>query len=510
MLNFIETRLSSISGFQCSDVYSPYYGLFDYTYWRDKKSFCADTRFQEVVLAFAYIKPKSVDYKNIIFAAIDAIQNLQNSDGSFNEWYNNDKSMAATAYMGVTVLHLAALDEYSAQKPRLHNIAKKVASYMMDKNDLVKINHQSTIIYFFALCEKYGIQVASIDSYSDLIFSKVALLFSKIDQSGWFHEVAEKDIGYTFLLLDYLCLTNSLKKYYDDTFINELFQKASAFLTVDLMVDKRLSFAYNGYVSPFTAAYLAEKSKLASSIIEIFKTKNAQSIQNYSMDYLNDDFRFCRWAGFVCHGYEVFKDNIRTAPKIALDVAKELIFDNEHISSDLSLISKKYGKYKVFVSHKNGGFIQISTIDETIYRFYGVTGRIKKPVSTLGYSNNMVTVTDSGLALQLNLRRTNFFQPTIYTMALISLICKCGICSIILRKFVDIYRARIKSTLNQSNAPIQMGNTLGVVNINVDFSAASGLKITIVIPERLSEEKLHQIYDSTNLLVDVVKKKSYI
>jgi hypothetical protein len=473
--NLVLNRLTSISYLQNLDKASPFYGLFDYTYWRDKKTSFPDSRFQEVTLTFVLaelckVKPICNDTIHpIVTASIAAVKRIQNSDGSFDEWYEGDRGIAASTYIGINLLLLKEF--YSpinlSIKKDIDEICIKLVNFLKKRDDLIKINHQAALIYFFCLVEK-NLSFPNPFDFKSILNQKLTALIEKQRSDGWFHEISGKDIGYSFLLLDYLCLSNFCKpNLVDDTIITKLYKNAISFLEDDLTHDKAVGFCYNGYFGSISTIYLSNRNNSAQHILQ--KMINETASINTVTEYLNDELRFCRWSYLPLLADHYLK---KTAISIDPLLSKSNIdIFTDHIANDKSLISKKFGTIKILASPFNGGFLKVILENGRSITFRKAWLQNKGALySTQGYETRNVQITGSKIIYDLPIRKVNFFEPSPYLMALITYLCKSEKMSRAIRYTADCYRKLFKTTLNQSEAPLieKLSKSInGILIINI-------------------------------------------
>jgi hypothetical protein len=75
---------------------------------------------------------------------------------SFDEWYEGDRGIAASTYIGINLLLLKEfyINIGERIKFEIDVFCINLINFLEKKDDLIKINHQAAIIYFFCLAEK--------------------------------------------------------------------------------------------------------------------------------------------------------------------------------------------------------------------------------------------------------------------------------------------------------------------------------------------------------------------
>ncbi|MGC8971527.1 MAG: hypothetical protein ACP5K2_04910 [bacterium] len=106
-LDIILEEIPRLLGLLDKNPNSPTFGSFDRQFWHYNVVDFPCARAQEAILTLALLYrhnfPGNIYFKNeAIFSWIDGALNfwidIQNSDGSFNEWYPNEHSFVATAF----------------------------------------------------------------------------------------------------------------------------------------------------------------------------------------------------------------------------------------------------------------------------------------------------------------------------------------------------------------------------------------------------------------------------
>ena len=102
-MKFVINNTWRILSFQDKDLSSPSYGNFHYSYWRDKTSEFADSRFQEAGATIGILSSKEytqyhenlLPSKNILYrsfsSGLENLSRLQYDNGCFDEWYKGER-----------------------------------------------------------------------------------------------------------------------------------------------------------------------------------------------------------------------------------------------------------------------------------------------------------------------------------------------------------------------------------------------------------------------------------
>lgn len=199
--------------------YSPTYGCFDWNYWHDKIIGAPSAHTQEHVLVLAYLYsnkfPGSRYYKNgkvreWIIAAMIYWTKVQHSDGSFDEFYVNERQLGATAITLYAVMKsfLMLKDEISPDSAELIISAAKRSAHLLAGHDETYLlsNHQSQVIMALLLVKK-----AAKEDFSKAIKKKLKRIIDGQSKDGWFREYTGADPGYLTTTIAFL------SEYYSET-----------------------------------------------------------------------------------------------------------------------------------------------------------------------------------------------------------------------------------------------------------------------------------------------------
>jgi len=200
------------------DPFSPTLGCFDRPYWHYKTvvDFPSAT-YQQGLLPLALLYrnelPENPCYGRpwalgAVCAAMRFWTQLQNRDGSFNEWYPGEHSHVATAFTAYAVSEalLTLGDEVPAadRNPALDALLR-AARWLTRNVDRRVINHSAG-----ALAALYNVHLLAPErGILTGVRRYVDVLREGQDEEGWFCEYGGADVGYQGVTLDYLA------KYHD-------------------------------------------------------------------------------------------------------------------------------------------------------------------------------------------------------------------------------------------------------------------------------------------------------
>ncbi len=180
------------------------YGSFDRAYWHYRTNDISCARYQEAVYTLALLYCSNFK-GNIYFqdqrvlerirAGLRFTAKLQRSNGSFDEWYINEGSYVATAFLasaiGQTILLLKSSHTNFAEEILVRNVLEKAANFLLESKEDTVMNQVSGAIFAIALAGK------------DAKYLLKEFL-NKQNKEGWWSEYGGPDIGYLTLTISYL------------------------------------------------------------------------------------------------------------------------------------------------------------------------------------------------------------------------------------------------------------------------------------------------------------------
>lgn len=210
-LNLCEQakRLLSLMDRNC---FSETRGSFDRDYWLHKtRDFSSAARQQGMLALSHYYLNKETEYfkSNQILTyiewSIEYTGKIQNSDGSFDEWYPNERGWAGpTAYIIHTCCRTYKLLENDLNKDSLttlRNIIEKGAIHLTKSDELQVITNHIAIAAT-ALFESYQItKKTSFKNHYTVLRKKI---LDNFQDEGWCLEYDGPDIGYQSATISFL------------------------------------------------------------------------------------------------------------------------------------------------------------------------------------------------------------------------------------------------------------------------------------------------------------------
>ena len=202
-------------------------GSFDRAYWHYRTNDISSARYQEAVYTLSllycskfedntYYQDKKV--LEWIRAALKFTANLQRRDGSFDEWYLNEGSYVATAFVasaiGQTLLLLKKNKINFAEEKLVLNLIEKAARFLESNEEKTVMNQVSGAVFALALAGR--------DTRG-----MVRGFLAKQNIEGWWSEYGGPDIGYLTLTISYLAKYKALTGSKE---VDETIERAKSFV----------------------------------------------------------------------------------------------------------------------------------------------------------------------------------------------------------------------------------------------------------------------------------------
>ena len=382
------------------------HGCFDRNYWCWKFSDFPGARFQEGVctLAFLYSNQFPGNYLfahektlECILSAMRFWSKIQHRDGSFDEAYPHEHSLAATAFTSFYVSEAFLLlsnkitDEFRSELIGVFSWAGQWLCRHDEKHGFLS-NHLSAAaaalynIYLITGEEKFK-------SRCDYYIQKI---YSHQSREGWYEEYGGADIGYQTHSIFFLSKIWQHTK--DETLLRSL-RKSIEFISYFIHPDSTLGGEYGSrnttFYFPTGFEILAKKIPLAGTIAQFMRDAvksqtvvGLSAVDSYNFFPLLNNYLF---AGLNMDNYSF---------------SEELPFRNnmsKHFS-DAGLLVKSTDYYYAILGVNKGGVIKIFSKRESKLKYSdcGYWGRTQKGEvftsqslvrdNQISFSENKVTV----------------------------------------------------------------------------------------------------------------------
>ena len=333
------------------------YGSFDRTFWSWKFTDFQSPRLQEAVYPMCWLynqKAQWNDYFNNkkllewIEAGFSCWINLQNKDGSFDEAYPYERSLAATAFSSFYLFEGFKLveDKLSRSLQQELLVAFKKASNWLCKNTEthgILSNHLAAAAAFLASINLYlkDDQISRRSNYF------IETILENQSSEGWYTEYGGCDIGYQTHCMFYLA---HIWKSTQDKVVFESLEKALKFSTHFIHVNGTISGEYmsrnTSFYFPAAFEILSEYNENARSIAAFMRmsVESQLSVGLSMMDVFNHIP--------MLSNYLFASDNFSN-----IKLSKSLPFSNngEIIFPDAGVIVKITDNYRLFLGCPKAG-----------------------------------------------------------------------------------------------------------------------------------------------------------
>ncbi|MBW2977073.1 hypothetical protein KY347_06520 [Candidatus Woesearchaeota archaeon] len=425
------------------------YGCFDRNYWHYKIIDFPCARHQEAALTLALLyklKQKDNPYfsNNNVLRWVNASLrfwcSIQNKDGSFNEWYPNERSFVATAFSSYAISEtLISLNKDIAEKDLVIRSLRKSGNWLSKHNEWEATNQVSG-----AVISLFNIYFLTKDKrYLKACQDKLKELIGRQNPEGWWNEYNGPDIGYLSLTVDYL--SKFFKKYPDKKLKNSI-NKAIEFLSYFMHPNMTFGGEYGSrnteYIIPGGIEISTRHNKNAVGIASAVREslKNSVTIAPYSFD----DRYLCYIAYTWLQAYLESKNELKP-PKYKFDNRFKKDFTNAKIlivSNNSFYIIINYSKGGAFSLYlKKGGYsindsgiiavdkknnyltssrIACNNIEKN-GSFIGIKGNLWKikntPMSPIKNISSRIFVKTLGMSLKLSSSVKNVLRKKLITGA---------------------------------------------------------------------------------------------
>ncbi len=332
------------------NVSSSSYGSFDREYWHYNTVDFSCARKQEAVLTLTllylikheknryYQSSEILDY---IRAALMFWTRIQNTNGSFSEWYPNENSFVVTSFSTYAVSESLLLikDELPANEcQRVIEALIKAGDWLVSRNETRVMNQQTgaaiALLNLYLLTEK--------NIYRDSSRDKISLLKQRQSDEGWFLEYGGPDIGYLSLAIDYLC------KYYSKTGdepVKEIIERSLGFIKYfiqpNLIAGGEYTSRNTEYLIPHGFEILSKTSEDARFVASVVRKS---LLRTESFPNLFDD----RYLTYV--GYTWLQAFLNANPELDETVDNKI---NEHFETPFRKHFRESGLLIINDEHKH-------------------------------------------------------------------------------------------------------------------------------------------------------------
>lgn len=361
-LKSVLEQIPRLLGLMNRNPLSPSYGCFDRNYWHYKSVDMACARSQEAVLTLALlylIKSKDNKYYDNtlvlewINAGIGFWTEIQEMNGSFNEWYPKENSFVTTAFTSYAVSEtLLLLKDKIKNSDFVVSCLKNSADWLISKGQPGVRNQECGAI--LAIYNTY--LLTKNERYKKAAFEKVNAILKAQTYEGWFYEYGGADIGYLSLTVDYL---SKLYKKTKDKKILQAVKKSVDFLSYFCHPNLTFGGEYGSrnteYFIPSGFEILAKEDKNAAGICRVVREslKARSSIAPFSFDDKYLTYVMYTWLQAYLNAGELNNPVPRFNRAFSKNFPSARILVQSSQDSYLIVNYGKGGSFKLFIGGNN-------------------------------------------------------------------------------------------------------------------------------------------------------------
>lgn len=341
-------------------------GCFDRTYWHYRTTDFSNGRQQEAALTLALLY--TIDHPSNPYgnqekirkwstAAMQYLETIQNTDGSFNEYYPHEHAFVTTAF--VTFAASEALLVLNERPPDILETLTKAGKFLLKREELEVINQN-----LGACAALQNLYILTGDErFERGAREKLRNSLSRQSEEGWFYEYGGPDIGYLSVAVSYLA--HYFRKTKDESAFSGL-KRAVYFLSHFQHPDGTAGGEYGSrntaYVVPDGIEICAQSNFYASYLADQLR-KSLVSRTGMTPSDLDD-----RYLCTMLYTYlQAFK-NCSPVPEKKLP--------ESNFFSESGLLVEKSGNYLLIGNLRKGGIFKIFCNDKLILSDSGFLGRL--------------------------------------------------------------------------------------------------------------------------------------
>ena len=390
------------------DCFSKTFGCFDRYYWHFKTKDFPSSSYQMGVEFLSRLWNFSLEghsfYKNPqllnwIKAGIKYTCSIQHNDGSFDEWYPNERGWAGpTSYVIHSLINAyqiteSELDEHLKRKAR--DCFFRASQFLLKQKEGAKLaNH-----FALFLLSLYEISQVIPESGIKSDFENYLNQFeSLVSEEGWSIEYDNVDFGYNLATLSFLA---RLHKIYPEPLLKKYAEKKFCFLSYFFYPDGSfggLGSRETGHLYPYALQYWAQSIELARSIgYHLWEKKSYENLAPSDQD---DHYLFYRLSEYL------EADEIKNEPgangKAALPFLSKSPFKKYFPESGFFV--KKASTFYFVANMKKGGCLRIynTKTKKCLLKNNGWIAKLKtkSQITNCWHSeNNKIEITDNKISV---------------------------------------------------------------------------------------------------------------
>lgn len=293
-LTYAQEQLPRLLSLMDRNFFSDTAGCFDRNFWHFKTSDfpSAARQMGAHALALVFSNKKSRYYqdaylKKLIEMSINYTEKIQKDDGSFDEWYFNERGWAGpTAYLvhSYCRIYFLCIDYLSCEsKNQILRIITKGANSLLTGNEKNIISNHIAIAAT-ALYESW--EITKEPKFKKRSKELLQELFDNTDPEGWCNEYKAPDIGYQSATLSFL---SYIHEFTNDKNLESFAVKSLDFISYFIMPNGEIA---NTASSRYTVThffrcyeYWKDYSEIASRISSILKKESPEPCVHQHEDH---------------------------------------------------------------------------------------------------------------------------------------------------------------------------------------------------------------------------------
>jgi hypothetical protein len=275
---------------------SPNYGSFDRSFWHYRTNDISCARYQEATLTLTllYFHQFSGNFyyqdqivREWLEAALKFATKIQNSNGSFSEWFVNEHSFVCTAFvteaLSEVLLEFQTHGKNLACRNEVLDGLSRAGQWLLKRQESWVMNQTSGAAAALANLWK----LTGDDHFKEGAKKKADFIINNQYEGGWWSEYGGPDIGYLSLMIDYLI------KYHERTKDNDIepsIDRAVEFLTSFMHPNLTIGGEYGSrnteYLIPSGFVNWAQRNKHYSLICQFayWSLRKKRGISPSSLD----------------------------------------------------------------------------------------------------------------------------------------------------------------------------------------------------------------------------------
>jgi len=437
--------------------------------------------------------------KDLINGSINFALNNLNKDGSYDEHYHNEHSVAATCF---ALYHISEtflitsidLKKYVEKLKRVSEFLIKNEEYFTRSNHIACIVLALYNVYILTNENKYKF-------YSDKFLKK---LYQNFSDEGWFIEYNGFDPGYSTFTLYFL---SKYAQKTENIELEEKLKKLVVFCSNFIHPDGSYGGFYGSRENQHFLPVGFERTRVQNDIGTKLVNNFLINLNEGNVELMSDDrFNFLLFNNLL-ELLNILSDQ-RTKESFEIDT-KSALFD------DAGIYIMNNEKFSVILSLKKGGVLYVFKDNQLIFRSCGIVGKSSKGIiSSIGYSNVKYSVIENGFIIMGKFKKG---PQQIYFNSLRSILFTIYISTLGRFKFLSKFlKKKMIKTLILNENPVNVNFKLEIkFQEQIDFSLTIDKKKNVIFQDLYLSSYFPNMYvpssrffqKNDSLIKDIIFKK---